>query len=108
MERTIMKKLIATLTLAVAFTLATGTVAFAEEKLLGVVTKIDLATDGNTAVATLKDSKSGQNTDIAVQDKITLDKFKDHRISVGDEIKCKYEKQGPKNLATYFKKAAGC
>ncbi len=103
-----MKKVAAVLSLAIAFTLATGTAARAEEKLLGVVAKIDLAQDGNTAVATLKDSKSGQPLDIAVEDKVTLDKFKDHRISIGDEIKCKYEKQGPKNLATYFKKAGGC
>jgi hypothetical protein len=103
-----MKKLISVLSLAVAFTLATGTSAHAEDKLLGVVAKIDLAADGNSAVAVLKDSKSGQPLDIAVQDKVTLDKFKDHRIGVGDEIKCKYEKQGARNLATYFKKAAGC
>ncbi|HEX9241607.1 MAG TPA: hypothetical protein VF875_04115 [Anaeromyxobacter sp.] len=103
-----MKKLVAALSLAIAFTLATSTVALAEEKLLGVVAKLDIAKDGASAVATLKDSKSGAPTDIAVEDKVTLDKFKDHRISVGDEIKCKYEKQGAKNFATYFKKAAGC
>lgn len=103
-----MKKLVSVLSLAVAFTLAAGTSARAEDKLLGVVAKIELAADGNSAVAVLKDSKSGQPLDIAVQDKVTLDKFKDHRISLGDEIKCKYEKQGGRNLATYFKKAAGC
>ncbi len=103
-----MKKLAAALSLAVAFTLATGTVVRAEEKLLGVVAKIDVSTDGNSAVATLKDAKSGQTVDLAVEDKVTLDKFKDHRISAGDEIKAKYEKQGAKNVATYFKKAAGC
>jgi hypothetical protein len=103
-----MKKLVSILSLAVAFTLATGSAAHAEEKVLGVVAKIDLTKDGNAALATLKDSKSGQALDIAVEDKVTLDKFKDHRISVGDEIKCKYEKQGGKNLATYFKKAGGC
>ncbi len=103
-----MKKVASALSLAVAFTLATGTVAGAEEKLLGVVTKIELAKDGNSAVATLKDSKSEQPLDIAVEDKLTLDKFKDRRIGVGDEIKCKYEKQSAKNLATYFKKAGGC
>jgi uncharacterized membrane protein YedE/YeeE len=103
-----MKKIAAVLSLAITFPLAAGAVARAEEKLLGVVAKIDLAQDGNSAVATLKDAKSGQPTDVAVEDKVTLDKFKDHRISVGDEIKCKYEKQGAKNLATYFKKAAGC
>ncbi len=103
-----MKKLLSVLSLAVLFALAAGTAARAEEKLLGVVAKIDLAKDGSSAVATLKDSKSGQPLDIAVEDKVTLDKFKDHRIGVGDEIKCKYEKQGAKNLATYFKKAGGC
>ncbi len=103
-----MKKTFKYVAVALALFLSTGSVALAEEKLLGVVTKIDLAKDGGSAVATLKDSKSGQALDIAVQDKITLDKFKDHRIGIGDEIKCKYEKQGAKNLATYFKKAAGC
>jgi hypothetical protein len=103
-----MKKLTAALSLAAAFALLSATPARAEEKLLGVVASIVLAADGNSAVATLTDSKSGSGVPIAVEDKITLDKFKDHRISVGDEIKCKYEKQGAKNLATYFKKAGGC
>ena len=103
-----MKKLVSAVSLAVVFTLATGTVARAEEKMLGTVATIALAADGNSAVATLKDSKSGQAVPIAVEDKVTLDKFKDKRIGVGDEIKCKYDKQGAKNLATYFKKAAGC
>ena len=103
-----MKKLASALSLAVALTLATGTVARAEEKMLGVVAKIEVAKDGSSAIATLKDAKSGQNVDLAVEDKVTLDKFQDHRIGTGDEIKAKYEKQGAKNLATYFKKAAGC
>jgi len=103
-----MKKLLRGLSFAIALTLATGTLARAEEKMLGVVTKINLASDGGSALAALKDAKSGQSVEIAVEDKITLDKFKDHRIGPGDEIKCKYEKQGAKNLATYFKKAGGC
>ncbi len=103
-----MKKLAAALSLAVAFTLATASAALAEEKLLGVVSKIDLSGDGSSAVAVLKDPKGGQLVAIAVEDKVTLDKLKDHRIAVGDEIKCKYEKKGDRNVATYFKKAAGC
>jgi hypothetical protein len=103
-----MKKLAALLSLAVAVTLATATPARAEEKVLGVVASIQLAADGNSAVATLKDPKAGITVPIAVEDKVTLDKFKDHRISVGDEIKCKYEKKGDKNLATFFKKPGGC
>jgi hypothetical protein len=101
-----MQKLIAVLGLAVSFALATGAPALAEEKLLGTVTKIEPQGDG--AVATLKDSKSGQLVSITVKDKITLDKFKDHRISVGDEIKAKYDAADGKNVATYFKKAGGC
>ena len=104
-----MKKIVSALSLAVAVTLATGTAALAEDKMLGVVTKIDMAGAAATvATATLKDSKSGQPVPITVQDTITLDKFKDHRIGVGDEIKCKYEKKDGKNVATYFKKAGGC
>ena len=103
-----MKKLVAVLSLAVAVVLATATPAHAEEKILGVVASINLATDGNSAVATLKDPKAGTAVPIAVEDKVTVDKLKDHRISVGDEIKCKYEKKGDKNVATYFKKPGGC
>jgi len=101
-----MKRLLAVPMLAAAFLLATATPAFAEEKMLGTVTKIEPSGPG--AVATLKDSKTGSAVDITVTDDVTLAKFKDKRISVGDEIKCKYETKDGKNLATYFKKAAGC
>lgn len=104
-----MKKLVAVLSLAAAFALVPGSArADAEGKMLGTVTKITLAKDGNSAVATLRDGKSGQTVDIAVEDKITLDKFKDHRISAGDEIKAKYTENGGKHLATFFKKPGGC
>jgi len=101
-----MKRLVSAVALAVAFVLATASPALAEEKLLGVVTNIAVKDGG--AVATLKDTKSGQLVDISIADTITLDKLKDKRIGVGDEIKCKYEKVEGKNQATYFKKAGGC
>lgn len=101
-----MKRLLAVPMLAAAFVLATAAPALAEEKMLGTVTKIE--PNGQGAVATLKDSKSGGAVDVTVTDDVTLAKFKDKRISVGDEIKCKYETKDGKNLATYFKKAAGC
>ncbi len=103
-----MKKLLSAVALAVAFTLVTATPARAEEKLLGTVTKIAVAKDAKSAVATLKDAKSGSETEIYVDDDVTLKKFDDHRIGNGDEIKCKYEKKDGRNHATYFKKAAGC
>jgi Cu/Ag efflux protein CusF len=104
-----MKRLVAAFTFAAALTLATGTVARAEEKVLGPVVKIDMPSkDAKVAVATLKDSSSGQTVDITVVDQVTLDKFKDHRISVGDDIKAKYDKKDGKNVATFFKKPGGC
>lgn len=101
-----MKRILATLTLAAAFTLGTATPAHAEEKLLGTVTKIELT--GAHAIASLKDAKSGAVVDLLVDDTVTLDKFKDKRIGVGDEIKAKYEQKDGKNHSTFFKKAGGC
>jgi Cu/Ag efflux protein CusF len=106
-----MKKLVSLVTLAAALALAGGTPtpASADDKVLGPVVKIDMAgKDANVAVATIKDATSGQTVPITVVDQVTLDKFKDHRISVGDEVKCKYEKKDGKNVATYFKKPGGC
>lgn len=104
-----MKKLVVAVALSVALTLATGTVAHAaESKMLGTVTRIDVAADGSSAVATMKDAKNGQTVEVLVQDKVTLEKFKDRRIAPGDEIKLKYDARDGKNVSTYFKKAAGC
>lgn len=94
--------------LAVALVLGTASVARAEQKMTGVVTKIDVAKDKKSAVAILKDSKTAAETPITIQDDATLQKFERSVISEGDEIKCRYEKKGGKNVATYFKKAAGC
>jgi ethanolamine utilization protein EutP (predicted NTPase) len=100
--------------LAVAFvilsTLSVGAFAeSAETKFVGVITKIEISgADATTAKATLKDNKTEELIVIVVNDELTLDKFKDHRIVVGDEIRCKYEKVDGKNVSTYFRKTAGC
>ena len=85
-------------------------VASADEiKMVGVITKIDIACkDAKTATVILKDNKSGESVTITVNDELTLDKFKDHRIVEGDEIRCKYEVKDGKNVSTYFRKTAGC
>ena len=90
--------------------LALGGVAHAEEtKMVGVITKIDLAgKDAKVATVVLKDVKTEQSVEITIQDDLTLDKLKDHRIVDGDEIRCKYEVKDGKNVATYFRKTAGC
>ena len=91
-------------------TLSLSAPAHADEtKFVGVITRIELAgTDATTATATLKDSKTEELVVIVVSDELTLDKFKDHRIVVGDEIRCKYEKVDGQNVSTYFRKTAGC
>lgn len=75
--------------------------------IVGPVTKIELAADGNSANATLTEIKSGEPVVIHVTDELTLDKFKDKRIQVGDEIRTRFDK-GEKNLSRTFKKTAGC
>jgi len=89
---------------ATAFLLAAAP-AQAEEKFLGTVTRIEQA--GKLATVTLQD-EGGKNLVLVVEDKVTLDKFADKRIGVGDEIKAKYAAKAGKNVATYFKKPGGC
>ena len=95
--------------------LVLGIISFArpaaaeEMKMVGVITKIDIAgKDAKTATATLKDNKTEALVEITINDDLTLDKFKDHRIVEGDEIRCKYDLIDGKNVSKYFRKTAGC
>ena len=93
---------------AVAVLLLTAPSARADEKVLGKVTRIEMAgKDAKVATATLQDD-AGKVVAITVEDKLTLDKFGDKRIGVGDEIKTRYVVKGGKNLSTFFKKPGGC
>jgi hypothetical protein len=107
-------KRVVSLLLLVAL-VVTGVITFSttaradEIKMVGVITQIDCAgKDAKAATAVLKDNKTQQLITITVTDDLTLDKFKDHRIVEGDEIRCKYEIKDGKNVSTYFKKTAGC
>lgn len=106
-----MKTKLSTLVLMAAIAVVSASLAgnaSAEEgKMVGPVTKIKLAADGKSAIAILKDAKSGELVTITVTDDLTLDKFKDKRIVESDEIRARYEKDG-KNTAKSFKKTAGC
>ncbi len=108
MRKTTVLKLFGILLALSALSLASA--ARADEiKLVGVITAIDIAgPDAKTATATLKDNKSGEPVTVIVNDDLTLDKFKDHRIVVGDEIRLKYEVEDGRNLSKYFRKTAGC
>ncbi len=85
-------------------------IAMADEvKMVGVIAKIEISgPDATSATATLKDNKSGEPVTVIVNDELTLDKFKDHRIVEGDEIRCRYEVKDGKNISKYFRKTAGC
>lgn len=107
-----MKKIISlviVMALMVFSSLAVVKTASAEElKMTGTITKIELAADGKSAIAVIKDSKTEASVSITVTDELTLDKFKDKRIVEGDEIRTKYDKSGDTNTSKMFKKTAGC
>jgi Cu/Ag efflux protein CusF len=87
---------------ALTLTVLAG-VAGAEEKVNGTVKSIDLET--KTVVISTYD---GQEVTITVEDTVTLNKLKERRIKVGDDVKVKYIVKDGKNVATYFRKPAGC
>lgn len=107
-----MKKLCSIVLLLVVLavsSLITVSSASAEElKMTGTISKIELAADGKSAIAIVKDNKSEASISITITDELTLDKFKDKRIVEGDEIRTKYEKSGDVNSSKMFKKTAGC
>lgn len=83
-----------------------GNVSAEPVTVVGTISKIKMAPDGKSAVAILKDSKTGESVTINISDDLTLDKFKDKRIVEGDEIRTKFEKSNGKSKS--FKKTAGC
>lgn len=91
-----------------AAALAWQAASAADVTIVGPVTRIELAADGASAVATLKDAKSGQEVKLHITDDVTLDKFKDKRIQQGDEIRARFEKKGDTNASKSFRKTAGC
>jgi len=107
-----MKKIVSVVLLVavmVVSTLAFVKTASADDvKMVGTISKIEIASDGKSATAILKDTKSGESVTILVTDELTLDKFNDKRIVEGDEIRCKFEKVDGKNSSKMFKKTAGC
>lgn len=107
MKRFLSSSILALILVVAALSFAS--VALAEElKMVGTITKLEVAVDGKSANVVLKDSKSGVEVPILVTDELTLDKLKDKRIVMDDEIRCKYDNESGKNLAKSFKKTAGC
>lgn len=94
--------------LALALALAAQPASAQDVTVVGPVTRIVLAADGQSAVATLKDVRSGEEVKVDIRDEATLDKFKDKRIVEGDEIRARFEKKEGSNAAKSFRKTAGC
>ena len=95
-------------TVLVVFALAWQGAMAQDVTVVGPVTRIVLAPDGQSAVATLKDGRSGEEVRIDVSDEATLDKFKDKRIVEGDEIRARFQKKDGGNASKSFRKTAGC
>ena len=94
---------------AMAAAFAAPAVVRAEDAtIVGPVTHIELAGDGKSAKATLKDNNTGQEVKVMITDDLTLDKFKDKRIGEGDEVRARFDKSDGKNSSKSFKKTAGC
>ena len=92
-----------------ALALAAAPALHAEDKtVVGPVTHIEMAADGKSATATLKDNNTGEEVKVTITDDLTLDKFKDKRIGEGDEVRARYDKSDGKNPSKSFKKTAGC
>ena len=94
--------------LAVSALLFADTAWAQQVTIVGPVVKISLAADGKSAVAVLKDGKTGEAVTVTVTDDLTLDKFKDKRIVIGDEIRVRFDKKDGRNDSKYFRKTAGC
>ena len=95
-------------TVMLSFTTLISTASAEELKMVGTISKIEMATDKKSATVILKDVKSGADVTIVITDESTLDKFNDKRIVNGDEIRCRYENESGKNISKVFKKTAGC
>lgn len=80
-------------------------VSYAEElKMVGSVSKIDPGT--GKASVTIKDTTSGKLVTVTVTDQLTLDKLQDKRITIGDEVRVKYDTND--NVSKLLRKTAGC
>lgn len=94
---------------AITVCFSAGSARADEIKMVGVITDIQMTgKDAKTATVTLKDNESGKDVVVIINDDLTLDKLKDHRIVLDDEIRCKYEVIDGKNVSSYFRKTAGC
>lgn len=98
-----MKKMVSVVLMA-AFLMVSSLAFAAEQKVVGVIEKISV--QGASATVILKDNKGGAKVEVVVKDQLTLDKLKDKRIVVGDEVRVKFDDANKESKL--FRKTAGC
>lgn len=82
----------------------TSLVFAADEKMIGTLSAIEM--HGNRAEITMQDRKTEAKFVLLVRDASTMEKLKDKKITVGDELRIRFDK-GSK-IVTYVRKTAGC
>lgn len=98
-----MKRLFA-LVVMVTVTLLATTVFAAEKKMIGTITAIKMV--GAGAEMTLKDRKTDAPIVLQVRDSGTLEKLKDRKVRVGDELRVRYDADS--KIIRTIQKSAGC
>ena len=83
---------------------AWASLASAEEKMVGTVSSIQMR--GTAAEITLQDRKTDAKVVLQVHDASTMEKLKDKKIRVGDELRIRFDKGS--RVITYVRKTAGC
>lgn len=94
---------------ALALTLTPLSALASEEgRVVGPVSGIELAPDGKSGVAQIRDGKSGEVVKLRIVDDETLDKFKDKRIQEGDEVRVRFDRKNGENQSKFFRRTSGC
>ncbi len=84
-----------------------GPAAQADEcKVLGSLSKFELAADGKSAQAVVRNTKTGEDTMLTITDELTINRFKNKPMEPGNEIRAHFEKDG-KNTCNLFEHAVG-
>lgn len=98
-----MKRLFSLVVTVMVTMLATPVFA-AEMKMIGTITTIK--TVGTGTEMTLKDRKTDALIVLQVRDNATLEKIKDRKVRVGDELRIRYD--GDSKVIKTVQKSAGC
>jgi hypothetical protein len=84
---------------------ACSSLAFAgENKMIGTISAIKL--QSNSAELTMKDRKTEEKVMLQVRDSSTMEKLKDRKIRVGDELRIRFDEDS--KIIRKVLKTAGC